>query len=292
MYNINEKYVGQKLEIYLREELGFSGRYIRKMHYILNGKPISFRTKIPAKGILTIQTKDKNTEIDSIKPIKLNLNIIYEDDDLLIVNKPPFLLVHPTQKIADVTLANGIRYYFNENGIKEKVRFYNRLDMNTSGLIIIAKNPRVQHLLQSKDTIITKKYLALVENIFPDNVSHIEIEKNILQIDNEIKRIVDKNGQYAKTIVNIVKNYNRFNISLVECELKTGRTHQIRIHLNHIKHPILGDSLYNESSKFKVNRQMLHSYYLKIYNKGWGKNIEVKIDIPQDMKSLIPEGEN
>lgn len=280
---IDEKYVGKKLETYLKQELNYSGRQIRKMRYFINGIPHSYKKKIQKIGQLKIE---KFEEEDNIAPIKMDLDVVFENEDILIVNKPAYLLVHPTQKIADITLANGIKNYFLENDIQTKVRFFNRLDMNTSGLIIIAKSAWMQSVLQSEQTKITKKYLALVENTFDEN--EFVIEENILQVEDEIKRIVHKDGKYAKTIVKVIKNYPKLNIALVECEILTGRTHQIRVHLSHISHPILGDTLYGSNENTKIKRQMLHSYYLKVYNSKWGINIELKIDLPKDIINLIP----
>lgn len=282
--NIEDDDLGLRLAEIIKKHLKYSSRSIRKMYYTLNGKKISYKRKVYDKGILRIhQTEDE----DSILPIKMPLDIRYEDNNILVINKPKNLLVHPTRKKVDKTLLNGIKYYFLENNIQNKVRLYNRLDMDTTGLVVAVKSAYVQNLLQSKETIIVKKYLALVENSFKDNEKEFLIDKPIESQKDRIDRKVSINGKESITRVKILKNYVKYNIALLECELLTGRTHQIRVHLNSIKHPILGDSLYNKESKFKnINRQLLHSYYIKISNNILG-NIEIKADMPNDMLDIL-----
>lgn len=276
--------VGKKLEDYLKEKFNYSGRKIRKMKYKLNDIKISPIRKIYTTGVLEIFSEEKKT---NISPIKMDLDIIYEDDKLLILNKPPYLLTHPTAKKVDKTLANGLVFYFNSKNEDIIPRFYNRLDMNTSGLLVIAKSSHIQYILQKEDTKIIKKYIALVEGIadFDEKI----VEKNILHIDGELKRIISEDGQYAKTKFKVLKKYEKLNMSLIECELFTGRTHQIRVHLSSLGFPIVGDILYNENSKLVAPRQFLHSYYLKIENKEENLFIEYKIDIPEDMKVFLIE---
>lgn len=270
--------VGTRIDNYLKENYLYSTRLLRKMKFTLNGQKIGYNRKFNEIGEFVIYYEDKNT---NIKPIKMNLDICYEDEDILVVNKPPFLLTHPTLKKADKTLANGIVYYFDS---KILPRFYNRLDMNTSGLIIIAKNSKTQALLQSDETKIIKKYMAIAENVADFDTKIVE-ENIYYPEDGSLKRVVDKKGKYAKTQFKLIKNYENKNLCLLECQLFTGRTHQIRVHLKHINHPLIGDELYNENSKKNAPRQMLHSFYLKIENKE--KNIEIEIDMYDDMKMYL-----
>ena len=238
---------------------------------------------ITMRGI--VKEKEKSTDLEAKY---LNLDIIYEDDDLLIINKPPFLLTHPTLKKVDITLANGIVYYFNDKYKKKLVpRFVNRLDMNTSGLIIIAKNAFTQSFFQSENANIEKKYLAIAEDIIEDD--HFIIEKSIYKDGDRLDRIIDERGQYAKTEFNVIERFKNIGVTLVECKLYTGRTHQIRVHLKSINHPIIGDSLYNPESKYNkiVNRQMLHSYFLEFNHPTTGKRLKIDIGLYKDMKDLI-----
>lgn len=286
-FNLDHSSFRMKVSQYLREFQNYSGRSLRNIEVFLNGNKIRTTTKLPSSGILTIKEKEKKT---NIIPMFLKLDIVYEDDDLLIINKAPFLLTHPTLKTSDITLANAVVFYFKEKYGKELVpRFISRLDMNTSGLIMIAKNAYAQSFMQSEKANINKKYLALVEGYFKDE--EIIVKKPIYKPELELKRIIDIKGQYAKTKFKLVKNFKALDIALVECELFTGRTHQIRVHLNHINHPIIGDNLYNENSIYNkiVNRQMLHAYYLSFLHPTKNEILEIKIDMYHDMKELINE---
>ena len=274
-----------KVSQYLREFHNYSGRSLRNIEVYFNGNKVKTTFKLPQEGILIVKEKEKSTDLEEKY---LNLDIIYEDDDLLIINKPPFLLTHPTLKKVDITLANGIVYYFNDKYKKKLVpRFVNRLDMNTSGLIVIAKNAFTQSFFQSENVDIEKKYLAIAEGIIEDD--HFIIEKNIYKDGDRLDRIIDERGQYAKTEFKVIERFKNIGVTLVECKLYTGRTHQIRVHLKSINHPIIGDGLYNPESKYNkiVNRQMLHSYFLEFNHPTTGKRLKFDIGLYKDMKDLI-----
>ena len=274
-----------KVSQYLREFHNYSGRSLRNIEVYFNGNKVKTTFKLPQEGILIVKEKEKSTDLEAKY---LNLDIIYEDDDLLIINKPPFLLTHPTLKKVDITLANGIVYYFNDKYKKKLVpRFVNRLDMNTSGLIVIAKNAFTQSFFQSENANIEKKYLAIAEGIIEDD--HFIIEKNIYKDGDRLDRIIDERGQYAKTEFKVIERFKNIGVTLVECKLYTGRTHLIRVHLKSINHPIIGDSLYNPESKYNkiVNRQMLHSYFLEFNHPTTGKRLKFDIGLYKDMKDLI-----
>ena len=397
-----------KISQYLREVQNYSGRSLRNVEVFLNGKQVRLTKKLPSHGNLRVVEKKKGTDI---KPIKLPLDIVFEDEDILVVNKEPFLLTHPTQKKVDFTLANGIVNHFLEKYGEVRVpRFYNRLDMNTSGLIIIAKNSFAQAFLQNF-SIFEKKYLAIVNGIIDDeeisrikdelakdgenhkiqdfekenlkaevekvnfgemkkydeiekieNNSNFEnkdnkvgentnfdskkennnlnlesksnfeninfkinknidfdskntkynlnlkdkndfnnkilekngtnkivIERRIFRDGDNLERIIDERGQYAKTAVKVLKTYLEKNVTLVECELFTGRTHQIRVHLKSIGHTIVGDELYGNglNKELGINRQFLHAYKVKFTHPASKEEIELEIPIFTDMKDFL-----
>jgi len=177
----------------------------------------------------------------------MDLDILYEDDGMLIVNKPPFIPVHPSMEHYEDSLSNGVKYYFNSINLKRKIRPVNRLDKNTSGIVIFAKNEYIQECLvkQMKSGTYEKIYLALVDGI-------IDKEKQIIDApiarkeDSIIERCVSSTGYTAITIIELLKSF--YDYSLIRCTLKTGRTHQIRVHTSYIGHPILGDDLYGKKS--------------------------------------------
>lgn len=188
------------------------------------------------------------------EPVKGEINIVYEDDNILVVNKSYGITVNSNNQ---VSLANNIAYYFKENNIKTKIRLINRLDMNTSGLMMVAKNKYAQAYYQKQieDNLISKKYLAYVEGKFEIN----ELYKVKLSYDKDNKLYyADKNGKEAITYFKTIDVTDKY--SLIECDIKTGKTHQIRASLCKMGHPIIGDSLYG--SKYQLERFLLHSYYL------------------------------
>ena len=339
-FRIEKEHQRMKISQYLREVQNYSGRSLRNVEVFLNGKQVRLTKKLPSHGNLKVVEKKKGTDI---KPIKLPLDIVFEDEDILVVNKEPFLLTHPTQKKVDFTLANGIvNHFFEKYGEVRVPRFYNRLDMNTSGLIIIAKNSFAQAFLQNF-SIFEKKYLAIVngiiddeeiyrikdelakdgenhkiqdfenenlktevekvrkdgkieneefeekENFEKDEKNKIIIERRIFRDGDNLERIIDERGQYAKTAVKVLKTYPEKNVTLVECELFTGRTHQIRVHLKSIGHTIVGDELYGNglNKELGINRQFLHAYKVKFTHPASKEEVELEIPIFTDMKDFL-----
>ncbi len=283
-FKIEKEHFGYKISEYLKEVQNYSGRGLRQIEVFLDGKKVRVTKQIKRQGILKVIEKEKET---NIKPIKIPLDIVFEDEDILIVNKQPFLITHPTKKKVDMTLANGIVYYFKEKDGKDFVpRFYNRLDMDTSGLIIIAKNSFAQAFLQNFGDV-KKYYMALVHGIITED--EITIEEPIGRVGDSLRREILKDGQYAKTHVKTIKRYEKSDVTLVECELFTGRTHQIRVHLSHLGHPILGDKLYGDKPD-DVKRQMLHSYKVSFVHPRTKEIKELEIGMYEDMKELVDEG--
>jgi 23S rRNA pseudouridine1911/1915/1917 synthase len=280
-FKIEKEHYGYKISQYLREVQNYSGRSLRNIEVYLDGKRVRTTTKIRKQGIIKVAEKEKGT---NIKPLKIPLDIVFEDEDVLVVNKQPYLVTHPTKKKVDVTLANGIVYYFQEKYGKEMVpRFYNRLDMDTSGLIIIAKNSFAQAFLQNFGDV-KKYYMALVHGIIKDDM--MVIEKPIARVGDDLRRQILDTGQYAKTVIKTIKRNEEKNITLAECELFTGRTHQIRVHLSNEGHPILGDKLYGDGSD-NVKRQMLHSYKISFIHPRTKEVKEIEIGMYEDMKDFI-----
>lgn len=263
-----------------------SGRLFRRLY---KAKHIYVNGKFKRKGLELVKG-DKvaiyfEDEVDSTNPEKMDLQIIYEDFDLLILNKEPNIVVHPTKSHQVNTLSNGIAYYFKENNIKKKIRFINRLDMDTSGILMIAKNSfcHQQMALQLSSQGVIKKYQAVVKGVVEKDEAYIDLPIG-REEEKSIKKVVTELGQDSLTKYNVIERYN--DATFLDVQIFTGRSHQIRVHLNHIGHPIIGDSLYNEIHP-NINRQALHSYYLKINHPRTNKEIELIAPLPEDMKKLI-----
>lgn len=276
-----------KLETILKTDFSISSRLFAKLiktdGIFLNGK-LAHRKDIATTGdIITVVLADE--EDTNVKQSDIPIEIVYEDCDLIIVNKLPNYVVHPTKGHPYGTILNGLSYYFKQKGIKKKVRFVNRLDRDTSGLLVIAKNSfgHQQMCEQFIADTVEKGYMALVDGIMESDEGVIDLPIGLAG-DDSIHRIVREDGKESITRYNVVERFK--NTTLLSLRIETGRTHQIRVHLSHMGHPIIGDPLYNNESAL-IGRQALHSYYLKFKHIRTGKWIEVTGKLPEDIQSVI-----
>ncbi|MGX6591027.1 RluA family pseudouridine synthase [Cetobacterium ceti] len=281
---IEPEYNNYTVSQYLKEVKGYSGRGIRNLEIYLNGKRVKPGKKIKKLNKLLVKEQVKTT---GIRSIKMDLKIAYEDKNLLILDKPPFMLVHPTTKKADLTLANGVINYFQETmGQTLPPRFYNRLDMNTSGLVVVTKNAFTQAFLQDKAKV-HKYYKAIVKGIVEKD--EFFVERPLGKEGDELRRkemSPEEGGQTAKTKVTVLERFPEEDLTLIELELFTGRTHQIRAHMSLEGFPILGDDLYGGSDS-RANRQLLHSYKLIFTDIENMEEKTVEIGIPEDMEKIL-----
>ena len=248
---------------------------------LLNNKICDTRSIANVGDVITI---DFNYEEDNsnIVPTQMNLNIVFEDDWLLIINKPAGIAVHPSILHYSGSLCNGIRFYFDKIGLKKKVRPVNRLDLNTSGLVVFAKCEYIQECLisQMKNNEFKKEYLAVCNGIFEKKSGTINLP--IARKENSIiERCISEDGQPSITHYEVLKEFD--NYSLVKCSLETGRTHQIRVHMSAVGHPLLGDSLYGSISDL-INRQALHCFNLQFIHPVYNNDLNFWGDLPNDFK--------
>jgi 23S rRNA pseudouridine1911/1915/1917 synthase len=224
----------------------------------IDSKPYKSYSKPIIGQLITISLEEEGNDYASTKG---DLDIVFEDESILVINKDPYMVVHPTKSHQEDTLANIVKYYSESKGEKYKIRFVNRLDRDTSGLVIIAKNPHIHKIMSDlfKEDDFVKKYHLLVYGNFTKKEGIIDLPIAHKDLNSHC-RVVDPIGKDSKTSYKVIKEYNEF--SLVEARLHTGRTHQLRVHFSHLDHSIVGDELYGESSEL-IERQFLHSFYLE-----------------------------
>lgn len=250
----------------------------------LNSTPTFVDSRLKPFDIVEILI-DFEEKSENIIPTQIDLNIIYEDEYYIVINKPSGIAIHPSILHYTDSLANGVKFYFEQKNIKKKIRPINRLDKDTSGIVIFAKNEYIQEFLvkEMKKNTFFKEYIAVCEGIFESKIGTINLP--IGRKENSIiERCVCSDGDIAITHYNVLKSLK--NTSVVHVTLKTGRTHQIRVHLSNIGHPILGDTLYGNPSSV-INRQALHAYKVKFIHPITGLNVEYIATIPSDIKSII-----
>ncbi len=272
----------------LIKEFEFSNRLRTKLiknHKIFcNQKIADTRNSIQVGDIITIDLSEEEDN-SNIIPTDMNLNILYEDEWFLVLNKPPFIPIHPSSLHYTDSLSNGVKFYFDQIGLKKKIRPVNRLDLNTSGIVIFAKCEYIQEQFskQMLENLLQKEYLCIATGIFNNKSGTIEFP--IARKPNSIiERCVSNQGKPCITNYQVLKEFD--NYSLVKCLLKTGRTHQIRVHFSAVGHSLLGDSLYGKKSDL-INRQALHSYKIQLINPISKKEMIFECDLPSDMKNLI-----
>lgn len=276
-----------KLKDFLIDEMSFSIRSISRMkrekNIFINGKVSKPTTEVKKGDILEIVLNEDGSQFI---PQNLGVRCLYNDEDLLIFDKPPFMVVHPTKSHRESTLANHVSYFIDTLDEKFKIRFVNRLDMNTSGIVIVAKNAYAHHKL-SKDmetNDISKNYLAIVEGVIEKDRDTIDLPI-YRETEDSITRVVDSRGQRAITHYEVLERYK--NHTLVKLKIDTGRTHQIRVHLSSISKGIVGDALYGVVDEDLIGRQALHACKIEFNQPRSCDRILVESELPEDFIQLI-----
>ena len=284
-YIIKETDINKSLNDILKKEFNFSTRLFSKLiknNLIkVNGDFVDTRNLVNINDVIEV---DLGIEEDNsnIVPNKMNFKVLYEDEWLLIVGKSAGIPVHPSCMHYDTSLSNGIKKYFDDIGLKKKIRPVNRLDLNTSGIVVFAKCEYIQEELirQMENNTFKKEYLCLVNGFLDTSTGTISLP--IARKEGSIiEREINENGKISITHYEVIKKYKDY--SLVKCILETGRTHQIRVHMKAIGHPLLGDTLYGNTSNI-INRQALHSYKVTFIHPITKNTISIVSNVPSDFK--------
>ena len=293
-YIVNENAQGKRLDMYVSNQENeitrtTAQRLVEQEKILVNGKKQKVAYKVIEGDIITIQeVEPKQIEL---KAQEIPIDIIYEDKDIIVVNKPKGMVVHPANGNPDGTLVNAIMAICKDSlsGIGGEIRpgIVHRLDKDTSGLLIVAKNDRahVNMSEQIKNHAVKKTYIALVRGIIKENEATIDMPIGRSRSDRK-KMAVDKNGRNAITHIKVLKRYDKY--TLLEINIETGRTHQIRVHLSHIGYPIIGDYTYsNGKNEFGVIGQCLHAKCLEFKHPVTGKEMKLEAPLPEYFEDIL-----
>ncbi|UAL53339.1 RluA family pseudouridine synthase [Metabacillus dongyingensis] len=279
---------GMLIRDYLKEK-NISKRALTDIKFgggciLVNGEHATVRFELKSGDVLKVIFPVEKPS-SGMLPEKVNFDIVYEDEWCLVINKPPYLPTIPSREHPGGTLANGLLFYYGEKGIDATIHVVNRLDKDTSGLMLVAKHRFAHSLFSSlqKQGGIRRTYAALVEGkvLMKQGTISAPIGR---KEDSIIERTVRDDGKLAVTHYHVIA-FSECN-TLVSLKLETGRTHQIRVHMSHIGHPLSGDSLYGGSHQL-LSRQALHSAELSFFHPFLEKEMNFKIDLPNDIQSVI-----
>lgn len=262
---------------------------IKNGDVLVNGQKVSpsYKVKTDDKIIVNYVKRDKDKDLE---PYDFKLDVVYEDDNVLVINKPKGLVVHPGNGHFNDTLVNALIYanikLSSINGV-ERVGIVHRIDKDTSGLLLICKDDFTHKEIakQLESHSMHREYIALVDGVIEVNNGKI-IGKIGRDKNNRLKMAIDNiNGKEAITHFEVIERYKKH--TLIRCQLETGRTHQIRVHLSSIHHPLVGDILYGGSNEVYDNGQLLHAYKLTFYHPVLKKEISLECDLPQYFKDVL-----
>lgn len=289
---------GKRIDAYLasrNEELSRVAiqRLIDEEKILVNNKKIKASYKVQEEDLITLE--EEQPKEMSLKAQEIPIEIIYEDKDIIVVNKPKGMVVHPANGNPDGTLVNAIMAICKDSlsGIGGELRpgIVHRLDKDTSGVLIVAKNDKAHINMseQIKEHKVEKTYIALVRGIVKENEASIDMP--IGRSDKDRKKMaVKKNGKNAITHFKVLERFPKYNCTLLEIKIETGRTHQIRVHLSHIGYPVIGDEVYSSGkNEWNVKGQCLHAKSLKFRHPITNKEMFLEAKIPEYFQDVINE---
>lgn len=296
---VDKENVSKRLDIYLSEVLkdkDITRSYIKNLideeKVLVNGAKVKSGYKIKANDDITVEIVEK--ESGNIVAEEIPLEIVFEDEDIIIVNKAKGMVVHPANGNYTGTMVNSLMHSHKENlsSINGVIRpgIVHRIDKDTSGILVVAKNDNAHKKLseQFKVHSIKRKYVALVKGIVKEDTMTIDLPIGRSTRDRKKMAVTDKNSRNAVTHISVLKRFYTSNVTLIEAELETGRTHQIRVHMTHLHHPLVGDEVYGKKDpKFKVEGQMLHAKYLGFIHPTKNEFVEFDSKLPKYFEEIL-----
>lgn len=292
--NLTEDAIGKRLDQFLVQIIEDTSRTdvqnrIKEGLITVNGNTVKPNYKIKEDDL--IEYLERELVDSEIKPENLNLDIIYEDEAVAVVYKPKGMVVHPAAGHNSGTFVNGLMYQLDSlSGINGELRpgIVHRIDKDTSGLLMVAKNDVAHRDLseQLQNKTVDRKYVALVHGVIPHNKGTIDAPIGRNPKERQEMAVVD-NGKDAVTHFNVIERYEDY--TLLECILETGRTHQIRVHMNYIGYPIVGDPKYGQKTKFKTNGQLLHAGTVGFIHPTTKEHLVFKSELPVEFTEVLNE---
>lgn len=281
----------ERIDKYLSNNTEYSRSLISKMltnNYILvNNKQIKNSYKVKDNDLITID--DSYQEEPDIVPIKMPLNIVYEDNDIMVIDKPSGLVVHPGSGNYNNTLVNGLMYYTKElsniNGV-ERPGIVHRIDKDTSGLLLVAKNNKTHNILAEyfQNKKVHREYIALLKGIFPHDSATIDAPIGRDKTNRQKMCVTSENSKKAITHLKVLKRYKGY--TLVKATLETGRTHQIRVHTSYIGYPVYNDPVYSNAKTTEFG-QFLHSSEMSFVHPITKKEMHFKSELPKEFQEFL-----
>lgn len=299
-YQLEEADDGKEVLFLMQKVLGLTTKKVRSVKHeergiLLDGERVTVRAKGKAGQFLKVMLEDSQEKQNKVASTKMNLHILYEDEDLLFIDKPTGIVSHPSKGHSRDSIINGVQAYFEEkyyqSGERNNIHLIGRLDKETSGVLGIAKNSVTAERLirQRKEGILVKEYLALVKGN-PPKKGTLEIpmeEMRDTQAGEKLKMKAGtgKNAKTAKTFFHVVKRFENF--SLVSLVIETGRTHQIRFHMEQIGCPLLGDSFYGDGPELGISRTALHAWRVTLTHPFCKNVMTIESEMPKDLSFLL-----
>lgn len=295
---VEDHFSGERIDAYMALVLpdysrGVIQGWIENHKVLVNNKPVKNNYRLKPEDEISYEITEADT---TISPVEMNLDIVYEDNDIMVVNKPKGMIVHPSPStLNQETLVHGLLAHTTQlsdcNG-DLRPGIVHRLDKDTSGLLIVAKTNEAHEILvqELKDREIDREYMALVHHPFNHQSALVDAPIGRDPRNRQRMTVTDRNSKVARTHVTLVENFKEY--ALLKCKLDTGRTHQIRVHLSYIDHPLVGDQTYSYKNSPKTEGQCLHAFRIAFNHPITKERMEFTAPMPQVMLDMIEVARN